>query len=1118
MMDKNKTKAQLINELEELRTRTASLEASATESERVEDTLRKSEESYRAVVEDQTELICRFLPDKTLTFVNNAYCRFFGLKRDELIGFSFMRLIPESEHEYVENHFASLNIENPAAMHEHQVIAPNGEIHWQQWTNRAIFDDEERIIEFQSVGRDITDRKRTEDELRQSEERYRVLVETIPHGVQKIDASGTITFVNSAHCNMHGYREEELIGESVLNLVASDSEREELSEYLAILVKEQPEPIPYVGQDRTKDGRIKDIQVDWDYEKDDHGRVTGFVSVLTDVTERMRAEEELRKAHDDMEQKVKERTSELLEANEQLRREIENRKGAEERLRESEAYMRGILNAAPAGIGLVRERELDWISNRMCEMLGYSADELVGQSARIAYESGEEFERVGRVKYAEIQKQGFGSVETRFKHKDGKVLDVLLCSSAVDPHDLSKGAIFTALDITERKQAEEELRESEEKYRRLVETSIDGIAIVQGTEMKFANKALLDMYGATGAEEIIGHNFTKFVAHEHRDLLMERGLDRERGKEVPNRYEFKALKLDGNEFDVEISVNPISYEGKPARQAVVRDISERKRTEGALREGKEKYRLLVENLPSIVYRGYKDWSVDFFDEKVEVLTGHSMEEFNSRMIRWSDLIVEEDIAGARETFIKALKTDKSYVREYRIKPKSGGILWIQERARIICDDKGEIDHVNGVFFDITERKRAEEALRESEHYFRSLLFSMHEDILVIDRDYRITDVNNTLLVTVGREYEEVIGSRCYEVSHGYNEPCEKKGEDCMLREVFETGKPGNSRHQHIRADGSQVWVDILLSPLKDENGNVVHVIEAIRDVTDLMEMEDVLRESEENFRALAENAHDGILIAAGTEGMNLYANRRAAEITGYSVTELLEIGLHELVAPEEVKKVADRYKRRLAGKNVPSQYETKIVRKSKEIFPAELSSARSTWKGEPASIILIRDITDRKRAEEAVRKSEIELIEKSRHLEEVNAALKVLLNQRENDKADLEERLLANVKELVMPYVEKLKNSRLHSDQMTLVGILESNMKEIVSPFVTRLSSRFLSLTPTEIQVASLIKDGKTSKEIAALLNASENTVRTHRFHIRSKLGIKNRKVNFRSYLQSLRD
>jgi DNA-binding NarL/FixJ family response regulator len=146
------------------------------------------------------------------------------------------------------------------------------------------------------------------------------------------------------------------------------------------------------------------------------------------------------------------------------------------------------------------------------------------------------------------------------------------------------------------------------------------------------------------------------------------------------------------------------------------------------------------------------------------------------------------------------------------------------------------------------------------------------------------------------------------------------------------------------------------------------------------------------------------------------------------------------------------------------------------------------------------------------------LLEKSRHLEEVNAALNVLLKRREEDKNELEENILANFKELVLPYVEKLKNSRLHTEQMTLISILESNIREIFSPFVTKLSSKFLSLTPTEIKVASLIKDGNSSKEIASLLHASENTIRSHRFHIRSKLGLKNKKVNLRSYLRSLQE
>jgi PAS domain S-box-containing protein len=731
MEDKNKSKEELAKRVDDLRQVIGNMEL---ERQELEKTLGESLARYRAIVEDQTELICRFGPDTTLTFVNEAYCRFFAKRRKDLLGSSFMPLIPPADRKKVKAHFDSLRPENPVATHEHQVIGKDGEIRWQQWTNRAICDEQGVIKEFQAVGRDITNRKL--------------------------------------------------------------------------------------------------------------------------------AEEALCQARDDMEQKVEERTRELLEANEQLKREIKSRKRERSRRRESEAYMEALLNAAPVGIGLVKNRVFGWVSHRMGQMLGYSADELVGQNARIVYESDEEFDRVGRVKYPQIKERGIGAVETRFKRKDGNIIDVLLCSSALDPGDPLREAIFTALDITERKKAQQTLQESEEKYRSLVESSIDGIAIVKGNELKFANQALLNMYGASEPEEVIGHNFTKFVAQEYRELLLQRGLDRERGKDVPSRYEFKALRQDETEFDAEISVNPVSYQGKPARQAVLRDVTARKRGERYLRESEQKYRLLVENLPSVVYKGYKDWSVDFVDEKIEALTGYSMKEFNSRRMKWSDLIVAEDLAGARESFIEALKTDKSYVREYRIKTKGEDILWIQERAMIVCDQKEEIDYVSGVFFDVTEQKRAQEALS----------------------------------------------------------------------------------------------------------------------------------------------------------------------------------------------------------------------------------------------------------------KSEAELLEKSRHLEEVNAALNVLLKRREEDKNELEENILANFKELVLPYVEKLKNSRLHTEQMTLISILESNIKEIFSPFVTKLSSKFLSLTPTEIKVASLIKDGNSSKEIASLLHASENTIRSHRFHIRSKLGLKNKKVNLRSYLRSLQE
>jgi DNA-binding NarL/FixJ family response regulator len=130
----------------------------------------------------------------------------------------------------------------------------------------------------------------------------------------------------------------------------------------------------------------------------------------------------------------------------------------------------------------------------------------------------------------------------------------------------------------------------------------------------------------------------------------------------------------------------------------------------------------------------------------------------------------------------------------------------------------------------------------------------------------------------------------------------------------------------------------------------------------------------------------------------------------------------------------------------------------------------------------------------------------------------VLLKQREDDKAELEENLLVNVKELVLPYLEKLKRSQREPHQTTLVSILESHIRDIVSPFTNKLSSRFMNLTPTEIQVANLIREGQTNKEIADLLYLSVNTIRSHRFHIRSKLDLKNKKINLRTYLRSLQN
>jgi DNA-binding CsgD family transcriptional regulator len=158
----------------------------------------------------------------------------------------------------------------------------------------------------------------------------------------------------------------------------------------------------------------------------------------------------------------------------------------------------------------------------------------------------------------------------------------------------------------------------------------------------------------------------------------------------------------------------------------------------------------------------------------------------------------------------------------------------------------------------------------------------------------------------------------------------------------------------------------------------------------------------------------------------------------------------------------------------------------------------------------------RKKAEEALKEKEVQLEAKAGNLEEVNTALRVLLKRRDNDKEELETKVLSNVKDLILPYIERLKKTPLNDHQKSCVDILESNLSDIVSPFSRRLSSKYVGLTPTEIRVANLIKDDKTTKEIAEFMSLSKKTVETHRDHIRRKIGIKHKKVNLRTYLSTL--
>jgi DNA-binding CsgD family transcriptional regulator len=240
-----------------------------------------------------------------------------------------------------------------------------------------------------------------------------------------------------------------------------------------------------------------------------------------------------------------------------------------------------------------------------------------------------------------------------------------------------------------------------------------------------------------------------------------------------------------------------------------------------------------------------------------------------------------------------------------------------------------------------------------------------------------------------------------------------------------------------------------------------------------------------------------------------------ADTVGLNYLEICDSALGDPKELEKAREVADGIRRVIAGdlNEFATDYPCHSPVEKRWCY------VRATRMADPGPLRVVvshEDVTAIKLAEEALRERELELELQTQKLEETNTALRVLLKAREEDKRELEEKVLANVKELITPYLKDLENAGLDTRQKAYLEIVESNLNDIISPFLHHLSSKYLNLTPREIQVATLVKEGKASKEIAEMLNLSMNAVDFHRKNIREKLGLKNKKANLRTHLLSL--
>jgi PAS domain S-box-containing protein len=390
-----------------------------------------------------------------------------------------------------------------------------------------------------------------------------------------------------------------------------------------------------------------------------------------------------------------------------------------------------------------------------------------------------------------------------------------------------------------------------------------------------------------------------------------------------------------------------------------------------------------------------------------------------------------------------------------------------------------------------------------------VLAAIGDGLIVLDKTFKVLYENQIHRDMMG----DHTGEYCYMAYQKRQSICA----GCPVVQTFKDGEVHRVQRE-IQDDKQTRYFEITASPLKDSAGEIVAGIEVVRDITERKQAEEVVKEAERFLSNVFMSIQDGISILDADMTI-VRVNATMEKWYAHAMPLVGKKCFEAYHGRSEHCEICPTCKTLKTGKTayevVPKSGEYGGVIGWMDLFSFPLIDVKT---GDMKGVIeYVRDITEQKKIEEELKKREKELQIEAHNLEEANVALKVLLERRDEDKAELEDKVLLNIKGLVTPYLEKLKRSALDQSQKAFVTILEASLNQITSSFLHRLSFIYSNFTPTEIQVANLLKQGKTNKEIGELLNSSSRTISFHRDNIRKKLGLKNKKTNLKSYLLSLK-
>jgi hypothetical protein len=831
--------------------------------------------------------------------------------------------------------------------------------------------------------------KKTEEALRQSEAKLRTLVEHIPMKIFIKDTNSVYLSCNKNYAEDLKISPEEIKDKTDYDLFPKELADKYRRDDKRIIKTGNTEDIKEKYFEQGEERWIHTVKTP---HKDEKGNIIGVLGIFRDITESKKLEEE---------------KEELLKAIE-IAKEAVN-------ITDSIGY-------------------IIYTNSAMNKLFGYKKGELIGRYASIL-NAGPQSETVIKKIMNAIEEEGVWEGEIQNKRKDGiEFVSYARISAVKDTDGKIINFISTQHDITERKKAEEALRESEEKHRSLLERANDGIGITQDKLMKYMNPHGAEILGYT-VQEIIGTPFTDYIHPDEVRRVVSYYTGRMKGKNVRSKYESALIDRQGRKILVELNASLISYQGKAADVVIFRDITEGKKAEEELRE-KEAF-----NFALFQYNPVQTMVVDRQGKVVKVnmakrMSGDGLPNIGDVMYKDYARKHEIDMHAELAECLKSGKTKSFPELKYGDRFLSITIAPFPQGAIITS-------------LDITEHKRAEEALQESEKRFKELWDNAPVAYHTLDARGIITSVNQTECKMLQYSSDEMVGRSVFEfILPEQQEEARRRFE----QKISGRGVPRFVNRIYVKKDGSKIYVVVDDILERDSKGKIIGVKSAVVDITERRKAEEALSESEEKYRTLTDNVNVAVFRnRSGPKGRFIEVNPAMVKMFDYkSKKEFLKLNVSDLYQNQGDRK---KFSRKMLRDGFVKNEELKL--KKNDGTPIVCSESTVVVKDEKGRAKyfdgIIEDITERKRVEEDLKESKEQMRNLAAHLQSVREQERTFIAREIHD--ELGQSLTALKMDLFW-----LKN-RTPADQKPLFEKTEQ-MTQLVDTTIQRVKKICSELRP----------------------------------------------------------